>query len=283
MKTNILYNGDLPFPEDAVIFYPNFVFGAIDGVSGIYLPEEGPRMFDGRTGGQIASQAICNAAGTASSEERLEDILRDASATLREIIISCGLPLEHSELLPSAAFVLAKNDDSGITIMQGGDSLAVWELADGTVGGTPNKFFYCEKYLLDTIAELMEKHGENRQKMWQEFRPILAERRRATINTSRGGFAILNGQPEFERFWQKFEFKPREIKLLILFSDGLVPFKWTKDEKRLARRVINLYRKGEVRNMGLQKVLRTTRKIAEKNKSTSHVDKPEATAIAIEF
>jgi hypothetical protein len=35
--------------------------------------------------------------------------------------------------------------------------------------------------------------------------------------------------------------------------------------------------------MGLQKVLRTTRKIAEKNKSTSHVDKPEATAIAIEF
>ena len=114
--------------------------------------------------------------------------------------------------------------------------------------------------------------------MWKEFLPILIEKRQANINTEQGGFALLNGQPEFERFWQRFTLPREEMAFLVLFSDGLVPFEWTKNELALAGEIVRLYKKGK-----LQSILGATRKIAEQKKSSSHEDYAEATAIAIEF
>ncbi len=278
MKIQVLYDqGTACFPEDGMIFQPPCYFGAIDGVTGVYLPHEGPRLFAWRTGGQLASHVLSQSFSDANIGKSLKDILRKANTVIREISKTYGLTLQKSGLLPSAAFVTARIN-THIHILQGGDSLAVWQMKDGTIGGTPNLAFTYEEELLRIIAELMEKHKGNRQKMWEEFRPILIEKRRAEINTELGGFALLNGQPELEHFWQKFTLPREETALLILFSDGFVPFEWTKDEKAMAKMVINLYRTG-----GLHQVLAATRKIAEEKKSSSHEDYAEATAIAIEF
>ncbi len=277
-RTQLLYcQGTALVPEDGMVFQPPYYFGAIDGVSGVYLPHEGPKLIMGRTGGQLASYVISKTFGEVELGTSLEDILRKANSTLHLISVNNGLSLQESEYLPSAAFVVASIDNQKINILQGGDSLAVWEMKDGTIGGTPNRTYFYEEYLLSTITQLMEKH-QNRRIMWEEFGPILIEKRRAHINTSQGGFALLNGQPEFEQFWQKFTFKREMVNLLILFSDGLVPFELTRDENIMARTVLDLYHKG-----GLFQVLKTTREVAKQKISSSHEDYAEATAVAIEF
>lgn len=279
MRISVLYDqGSAAFPEDGIIFQPPFFLGVTDGVSGIYLPKKGSRLFEGRSGGQFASHVIAMACGMASEEEPLEKILQRANAILRKQIARSGLSLQESELIPSATFAVAKVTEESINIIQGGDSLAVWSMKDGTIGGIPNRLFIYEADLLSIVTMLMEKHKGNRQKMWEEYLPILAEKRRASINTIQGGFAVMNGQPEVERFWQKFVLPREEVRLLILFSDGFVPFKWTRDEILLAEKVLNLYQRG-----GIQLILDESRAIAELEKDSSHEDQPEATVIAIEF
>lgn len=279
MRIQVLYDqGSACLPEDGIVFQPPYYFGATDGISGVYLPHEGPKLFMGKTGGQLASHVISETFGSSPQGTNLEDVLRKANSKIRTISETSGLSLQESELLPSAAFAVASIDNGKINILQGGDSLAIWEMKDGTIGGTPNQTYFYEQYLLSTIAQLMEKHHEDRQKMWEEFGPILIKQRRANINTPRGGFALLNGQPEFEQFWQKFSFEREKAKILILFSDGFVPFELTRDENVMAKTVIDFYRTG-----GLDKVLTATREVAEQKRSSSHEDYPEATAVAIEF
>lgn len=290
MKTTILYDqGSAKFPEDGIIFTPPyygggadetnlFYFGVTDGVSGIYLPQEGPRFFHGRTGGQCASSAITRAFGSALPGEYLEDILLEANNMIRRLSKANGLSLEESEFLPSATFVVVSVIQKSINILQGGDSLAVWLNKDGTIGGTPNQAFVYEEDLLNIVSALMKKHGKDRQKMWEEFRPVLVNKRRANTNNAQGNFALINGQSEVEKFWQKFILRREDVALLILFSDGFVPFEWTRDEKYLAEKVVSLYQVG-----GLYAILKETRVVAEQKKYSSHEDCAEATAIAIEF
>ncbi len=267
--------GSAFFTEDTIVYQPPCYYGVVDGESGVYLPSEGPKLFGRRTGGQVAAHAVSFAFEGASFGESLEAVLRKANNMIREISEKSGLSLQESELLPSVSFIVAKVTDENITILQGGDSLAVWQKRDGTIGGTPNKVFRYEKELLRKVTKLMEKHKGDREKMWEEYRPFLMAKRRANTNTT---FALLNGQVEIERFWQKFSLLREEVRLLVLFSDGLVPFEWTKDEVVLGKKVIELYRKG-----GLNSILAATRVIAEQEKSSSHEDFPEATGVVIEF
>ncbi len=283
MKVQVLYDqGSARILEDGIIFRPPYYFGVTDGITGVYLPDEGPKLFHGMTGGQLASHAISRAFCTTSIAKSLEDVLLDANHMIYEDIAAHGLSLQEPELLPSATFVVATTIDllntGAVTIVQGGDSLAIWQMKDGTLGATPNKTYNYEERLLCTIAELMKKHRRDRQKMWEEFRPILIKERRANVNTKQGGFALLNGQPEFENFWQKFILPRERMALLILFSDGFVPFEWTQQELGMAGEIVRLYRKG-----GLHPILEATRQIADQKKSSSHEDYPEAMAIAIEF
>ncbi|MBZ9577851.1 hypothetical protein KJA13_02330 [Patescibacteria group bacterium] len=276
----VLYDqGSARIPEDGIIFQPPYYYAVTDGITGIYLPDEGPTLFHGMTGGQLASHIISYAFRNASpATSSLEGIVRRANSLIRQDIEASGLSLKESELLPSAAFVVASVNTTNIHILQGGDALAIWQTKDGTLGATPNKTYSYEEELLLIIAELMKKHKGDRQKMWEEFRPILTEKRRANINTKQGGFALLNGQPEFEHFWQKFTLPRAGIGFLLLFSDGLIPFEWTKNELGMAGEIIRLYKKG-----GLYAILEATRQIADDKKSLTHEDYPEATAIAIEF
>lgn len=257
------------------LLFPHPYYGVTDGVSGVYLPEEGPRLFDGLTGkGQIASQTVvetlCKVQGT------LEERIWFINEKLSSIIEQAGLSLDDPAFLPGACFAVCEVGMEGVKILQGGDTLAVWQLKDGAVGGTPNKNFNYEKFLIDNIAELMQKHGGNRQKMWEEFRPILiAERRKYACKYC---LCLLNGQPGFEDLWQRFIIKRDKLKLLILFSDGLVPFEKTRSMDELTNYVIDHYNHGS-----LNTVLSETRRLAKLEALKTHETFQEATAIALEF
>ncbi len=278
MKIQILYDqGTVSIPEDGIIFQPPTFVGVVDGISGLYIPSEGSMMFGGRSGGQLATHILCLSFAQASPEESLEDVLQSATRFLAESIKERGLNLAHSELLPSASFSIAKITEKEITILQATDSLAIWQTSDGEIGATANRFFKVESQNIRDITELMQKHGGNREKTWLEFRPILAKRRRQWVNKP-GGYALFNGQPEARDYWQKFVLPRGEVVLLLLFTDGLVPFVETLDMEFLGMRIVRYYHKE-----GLPAILRRTRHIEAKRKEVSHIDHAEATAIAIEF
>ena len=64
-----------------------------------------------------------------------------------------------------------------------------------------------------------------------------------------------------------------ELKLLLLFTDGMVKLRDTKDHKKMAKLVLKLYK-----HKGLQNILDYTKKYQKKDNY-----QPEAIAIALEF
>jgi hypothetical protein len=279
VKVKVLYDqGSAQIPEDGIIFNPSLYLGVTDGYSGLHTPKVGPRLFNGITGGQLASNAISRVFSAAiDDKEQVENALSKANVIIGQAIEKQGLSIYEPELLPSACFVIARIYEDDIAIVQGGDSLAVWQFKKGAFGGIRNLAYDFERELSHVFRELMKKNKRDRQKVWEKICPLEIEKRRAYINKN-GGFAVLNGQSWSQNFWQKVTLKKSEIALLVLFSDGFVPFEWTKNPIAMARKIVYHYKRG-----GLQAILRVARKKAEKEKSLTPIDFPEATAIAINF
>jgi len=271
--------GSAKIPEDGIIYKRPIFFGVLDGLSGIYLPEVGPAMFGDMSGGQFVVSTISSAFVNAEKDQELEEILLSANAIIRRRIELERL-LFDPPFIPAASFVAAKIDEenNNVHIVQGGDSLAVWKTKDGKFGATKNRMFNYERELRQFISDFMMKHNGNRQKMWEDFRPILIRYRRMNFNIDKGAVCVINGHPQVERFWSKFDIPINDLELMIFFTDGLVPLEWTSDEIKLAKKVISLFYKS-----GLKAVLAKTREIEGVNKKNSHEDFAEATALAINF
>jgi len=278
--------GSVTFPEDRLFlrpFSPEMAFvGVADGVSGLYIPSEGPRLFSEGTltGGQMVTDTICHAFTEASRNDSLEEIILRANDAVAAIQIANGkgIPIERSDLLAGAAFAVAKIGEE-VEILQAGDCFAFWKLQDGEIGATRNQVYQHDMVALEIVAQLMEKHGGDRNKMWRELSPILSEMRLQHVNKNvEGGYALCNGQPELENCWQKITIPSDRLSFLILATDGLIHYPESGDEKALARKVLTLFQKES-----LEAVLAETRRIEEREKGKSYADKGEATAIAIEF
>lgn len=289
MKVETLYDpGTATYREDLSAtksfdgFEPPVLLAAVfDGVSGLYVPSEGPRLFEVRgkkiTGGQVVCRIASSILSNVQPEENLESILIEMNASLKWKAKNWGFFLEQSDIIPGAAFAAAKIDDETVEIIQGADCFAVWLFKYGTIGATPNQLFRYERKLRRVITRLMKKHSGNRNEMWKEFIPIVSEARLRHVN-KRGGYALLNGQAEVRKIWQHYFLLRDEIEMLLLFTDGLVPFKDTEEPESLGKMVVNFYRKG-----GLREILKRARRIEAKEATTSHIDQAEATAIAIEL
>ena len=278
----LYHRGTTIICEDGFWPYPPIV-GVWDGFSAPYCQTRPPHLFEGsKTGGRVAKDAILNAlANHRESDAGIEDIVRQANASMRVVWDTAGIPLSDASQLGGATFVLAHIQPAEILcpveILQGGDCYAVWVEKSGEVGITPNLVRPYELNLRKRIAELMNFTDGNRQKMWELFYPALCASRQTGTNT-KDGYAVLNGQPAVSNWWRKVTLPAAELSLLLLFSDGLVPFRETEDEARLAQTVVNLYRNG-----GLHEILAWTRCIEEEEANRFHQTFAEATALAIGF
>lgn len=283
MEIKLLY--DLPegiIPEDGFVFSPPFFLGVSDGVSGLYMPDKGPVLFGGKSGGRMVSDVISKTFLTAASkEDSLEEFIIRANEEVRGIQESLGFYEEsHTDLLAGATFAIAKlGNENGIEIIQCGDAFAVVETHEGKVLATRNQTFQHDTEARKIIAELMRKHGENRREMWRQFGPILSQMRLRNVNRkTEAGYGLLNGQSSFKDFCQRIVVPQDQVHLVLLFTDGLIYYPDSKNETLLAQKVLSLYWQG-----GLGAILEETRKKEAAEKEVSHVDHAEATAIAIEF
>ena len=275
IRTAQYEQGTAKHAEDRLIIEPPRFYGVVDGVSGVY-GSEGPKMFSGGlTGGQVAGNILVRAfAAGIHTEAKTDRIFAQANKDLRTVCENNKIPLDQAHLFPAATFVIAEINEKHITLYQASDSLAVWETKNGTFDGTPNLFFPYEQNRLRIIAKLMDRHKGDRKKMWEEFCPILADLRRKEANVA---YCIFNGQSAFDLMIQRFVLELNNIRRLILFTDGLVPFEETRDIKTLARKLMELYAQD-----GVSAVLSHTREVAKANQTRSHEDYAEASVIVLE-
>ncbi|MDD2696906.1 MAG: hypothetical protein PHE52_01980 [Candidatus Pacebacteria bacterium] len=261
-----------------VVNYP--FFGVVDGFSAPFSYKAPPMLFSRRTGGEMVRKTVLETFYSASSSTPLEDLLLRANQKVAKIQMSRGIPLERTDLLAAVSFVFARLDKDVITLIQGGDCLAVWSYGPEEFGVTKNQAYLHVSGNLKIIEGLLRKNHNDVAEMWVDFCPILSQRRLQDTNNpeSKAGYAVLNGQPVFKELWQKIEIPTRNLRYLLLFSDGFIPYGLTQDETKLAKDVISIYEAA-----GIPTLLRRKRRTDKKNEKKSYIARDEATAVAIEF
>lgn len=275
IESEVIYSpGTAERREDGFILNLPFL-GVVDGISPAHSPKIPLKLFEGMNGGEIARKIILETFYTASPSLSLKNVVLNSNQKIREFHLNQGIPLEQSHLMAGATFAFAKIRKT-VEIIQGGDCFAIWVI-DSKIRITKDQTQLAAHHRL--IAGLMKKYKRDREKMWDEFYPHLCALRQRDYNQEiKTGFAVLNGQPWVRKLWQRIEIPLRDLRLLLLFSDGFVPADERTNEGKMAKRVITLYQK-----KGLTGVLERTRRIEEQGKKKRHIDHEEATAIAIKF
>lgn len=276
LKIEVIYDkGTAKDLEDGLVINPPF-YGVIDGTSE-------PKHFIGKgssfnkmSGGEIVRKIILETFHTAKNEESLEEMLFRANKKIRSLWKKHKIPLNRSDLTAGAVFAFVKIESEKVKIIQGGDCFVLWARNSQKIGITRNQVYLHELDARKVITKLMKKYKGDRKKMWLDFYEPLCQLRLRDMNKKiKTGYAILNGQPSLKRYWQKTEIPIEGLKLLLLFTDGLVPL---KKENELAGEVLKLYKKG-----GLSNVLQMARNFEERREKKSYRVSDEATAIAIKF
>ncbi len=284
--------------EDGMILSPPF-FGVLDGVSAPYSPSNPPKMFNrGASGGEFASRLIERQFARLPHLFSVRRAVLEANRALWRRQSKRGAT-PHGGELAGASFAIAKIAGDWVEIVQGCDAFALWVTRDGRVEMTGAQNKISETSLNDKVVELMHEvadergldletvddaaRNEIRAEMFDRFYPTLVETRREYVNnpTLRDGYGLLNGQPELEMKWFNINLPRSEVRSLLFFTDGMVPW-WGSLEgltsEEIARQVYATYRAA-----GLAGLLARARGIEEATRATSYMDAAEATAIAIEF
>lgn len=255
--------------------------GVIDGLSAPFHHEMERPLFNGMSGGQMVRQEILKALYSANNDETLEKILLHANKQVGIIQSERGIPLDRADLLAGACIAVARLSQNNIDIIQAGDCFAIWITNKGRIGFTKNQASLHEIEIRETWRIIQQTEGiQDRRETWVKFHEPLSSLRLRDINqiNQSTGYGLLNGQALFEKCWQKLTIPLENLKLLILFSDGLLPLRLDPgNEKFLAKEMIALYKQ-----RSLKGILEETRNFEKKEKER-HIEHGEATAIAIEF
>lgn len=268
--------------EDGFCVNPPVV-GVVDGLSAPYHYKMERPLFDGMSGGEMVREEILEVLYSTDKDEPLEEVLLRANERVGFIQSNHGISLARADLLAGASIAVAKLSPEEIDILQAGDCFAIWITNEGKIGVTKNQAHLHEVETWETwrkIQQEMGERGRDRREVWVEFHEPLSRLRLRDINqpTALTGYGLLNGQAAFRECWQKVTIPWKGLKLLMLFTDGLLPL-WLNPGKEgaMARQIVTLYQK-----KGLKGILEKTR-ISEKKEKERHMEHGEATGIVIEF
>ena len=271
-------SGTAKILEDQLIVQPPF-FGVLDGVSGLYNPTIGPELFDGKSGGQKAVEIVNEVFTKAKHSDELGWVVKRANAALRKFFKSHGISINRADLLPGMTFVTAKIAEDEVAIIQGGDCYAAWEKTNGKISATPNQNFFDEEERIKILNDIIKKHRGNQGKTWAEYMPISARPRikRANKNINKR-LIILNGQPKGGDNWYRMIFPRKDLKTLLLFTDGMIEFNESRNTEKMGKTIFSAYHR-----QGLPGLIYRIRKIEDERTQATHIKQAEATALALEF
>lgn len=246
-----------------------------DGVSGFHSPNVPNRMFKAPSGAEISGAQLVGSrvleAFRCPGDLTLADVLRQANNTVASDAHQHGISIERPDDLPAMDFAAAEVDRKVTTVNHAGDCGAVWRLRSGHINGTPNQCLEFDRRVQPKFQAI--KNSKGMGAAWNEIEPDFRQARLdlTNFNMARGGYATLNGQPNLPKCWTRVEFTigddPSSIKVLILFTDGLIEGADRTNREQVARHVLDLYDRG-----GLSGIL-----------AAHGYDVGEATGVAIKF
>ena len=278
--------------EDGLVISPP-IFAVFDGVSTPYSKASPKKRYGEK---QLSSGALL----VKTASESLQHYSSDANADLKKLLMITNqsiaklqltemrMSLKDSANLAGATFAAARLSGETVEIMQAGDSYAFWVNADGTTSLTKDQVLNHDQRGDNLFRQFQEKSlKENggdlsaaRAAAWDKYLPVLIKQRKKNINNpkSPGGFVLLNGQPDLEKSWFYTQLPKSSLKLLLLFTDGLIDRKKFESDESMKKYLLETYRNG-----GLQNILFAKRKWERENEKKTYITHTEATAIAIEF
>lgn len=275
-------HGTAGHKEDGLICNRPF-YVVIDGFSEPHSPQKPPVSFDGMTGGEMIVGVAEETLSDINPVSSLEECISQINGKIHDNLIRYGLPQENAGRIPGAAFIFLKIEKEAVRLVQGGDCLAVWLFKSGEIGYTINQAFGHVAGNLRIIREILERNGGNREEMWIENLPVLSERRQRDINNplSKDGYAALNGQSAIQKCWQFLSVPVKDLKIMLIFSDGFISYSKTSNERiaGLAAKLMEDYQGG----LTLEEMLKAKRKEEMGDAKTSYITHDEATALALEF
>jgi serine/threonine protein phosphatase PrpC len=279
------------------------LYAVLDGISFPYSPSHPPLLFQGMSSGELVVRLVEkflmrfhfplpeeDSPEIILSKRKLKECILHINHRLKKIISPFGE-------LAGATFAITKIDQGNVEVVQTGDCMAVIELKDGEIIFSPNQVREHDKEMHEEIERLQReiakklfnlplekvprtKMGRIRLEMWDRFYDKFYQARKERVNNPDNplGFGLLNGQKKLAKMiWEK-SLEEKEIKTILMFSDGLMPFNFIKSltDEEIAKKFLSEFKK-----RGLIGLVLSARE--EERKTYSYSDKAEITAIAIEF
>lgn len=266
--------GSARFAEDLIIAdYPHFIVA--DGTSDPYLPENGPKLRKGLSGGQIVCQAIKHGVQTVQDRDM---------CSFRSVIehVNWKVSEQKGGIFPLSGACVAGakiNDNGSLELFQCGDCMIFWKTEDGTFCSTNNQVRELNKMASDRWTMLMNSFG-NTDLAWEKFVPYITDLRKQHANMN---FGFLNGYLNMDLCqhlllcpWLSQAQEEGLPETVIICSDGFFRFK--ESNPSLAELVVGCYQIN-----GLREMARLVEIEEERRKGTRHTDFAEKSAIALEL
>ena len=204
---------------------------------------------------------------------------------------------KRPELLAGICLSVARFDGSSIEIAQIGDAFAVVENSNGDLTVSPYRSYVHEREvgkLRDRVfknlasrlygckpANISKKEKANiRRIFWEEVVDPWIELRRRNCNDKKSpsGYGLLNGQKTSSDFLWYRKFPAKNIRRVLLCTDGLLTPKVLNSGNalKIGRWLLERFKRG-----GWPAVLKETRSIDKKSKTINLTDAPEATGYSL--
>lgn len=271
-------NPSAPYPKDKAFIRwlgEEAYLGVLGPVDMPYLPKDGPRLFHGQTGAQMVGAAVLAKVFGAAADSSIKHILQAANTCLRMNAAPFHLDFKDAGTLPGTCFAVAEIRKKRTTVITGGDCMMLWQMRDGTFGGTKNRVLLQDQEQSEDYTKWKSQYPDDLDARWEKHFPFMVESYRSWRNR-KIGYSFLNGQQEFMDYWDAYRLPTSQLRLLIAVTDGMVKFTDTDTPNILASHVIRLFEKD-----GYQGILKVTRQ--NPGESSVWKDYPEAAAIAVRF
>ncbi len=230
--------GDAKYQEDGMVYCEGnpMTISVSDAYSVPYDDSKHPIIIiDGMSTGEAVTKIFCNTVFNAKPSQSPKEIAIEANALIGDFQKKQRFLFQASDLA-GTSFVLAKVTEEFVNIFQGGDCTALWTHKDGSLGFTPNIVAPATRYVNKISAELRQQCDGDLKKARALFTPYLKEEKLFNNNNpdSPQGYPVINGQLNVGMCQEKL-IPVNDLRFLLLFSDGLIPFKWFNDQVAMER------------------------------------------------
>lgn len=264
--THLTDKGSGAINEDQYLITPN-LFGVFDGATGLI------KYFDakGNTGGLLAAQTA-KEIFKKNQEKPFVDSVREISEVIMKRMKEASIDTKDKAGLWTTSASIVRFRDGSIEYMQIGDSPIVFVEKSGGLQVLEKDHDLETMRLWKHLADEGVKDIRNDERLEKQ---VLNVRREA--NTTYG---VLNGENEALNFIRQERIPKKDVKYIIIFSDGMIIPQEDPDKPKNFESVVRLFEKG-----GLEEVKNYIRQLenSDPNSLTYPRFKPhdDLTAIAI--